>query len=211
RNTTGHTPGFLMATSLVIQRPPTWVSQWPLTRSTDRTEGWKRVSERRTRDAFSTGFAEDQVGVPVGEVLPSQPATGLALLSMAEALPRTVREEVLSLVHLARLPLEGGGCVLVETSPASGGPVKAGRVSEAVQDLPGSLQAALVPISAAAHAAVEQLRKAGPQEIAVEFGVDLAVEAGAVITRAGAQAHLHVTVRWVRDDFASLSGDGKAG
>ncbi|MFE9883266.1 hypothetical protein ACFYR3_45060, partial [Streptomyces sp. NPDC005784] len=31
RNTTGHTPGFLMATSLVIQRPPTWASQWPLT------------------------------------------------------------------------------------------------------------------------------------------------------------------------------------
>ncbi|MGW1365219.1 hypothetical protein ACWCQP_48730, partial [Streptomyces chartreusis] len=35
RNTTGHTAGFLMATSLVIQRPPTWASQWPLTQPTD--------------------------------------------------------------------------------------------------------------------------------------------------------------------------------
>ncbi|MEU9992877.1 CU044_2847 family protein [Streptomyces sp. NPDC048045] len=80
-----------------------------------------------------------------------------------------------------------------------------------VHDLPGSLQAALVPISAAACAAVEQLRRAGPQEIAVEFGVDLAVEAGAVITRAGAHAHLHVTVRWVRDEFPSPGSDGDSG
>ncbi|MER6029904.1 CU044_2847 family protein [Streptomyces sp. NPDC001851] len=115
------------------------------------------------------------------------------------------------MVHLARVPLEGGGSILVEASSTADGPVKAGRVEEAVRDLPESLQAALAPVGTAARAAVNQLRKAGPHEITVEFGVDLAVEAGAVITRAGAHAHLHVTVRWEKDEFPPPSDDGNAG
>ncbi|MFJ4580361.1 CU044_2847 family protein [Streptomyces echinatus] len=111
---------------------------------------------------------------------------------------------------MARIPLESGGCVLVEASSATEGPVKAGRVGDAIHNLPGSLQAALVPISAAAHAAAEQLRRAGPHEIA-EFGVDLAVEAGAIITRAGTQAHLQMTIRWVRDESSSPGCDGNPG
>ncbi|MEU9155386.1 CU044_2847 family protein [Streptomyces sp. NPDC048417] len=111
---------------------------------------------------------------------------------------------------MARIPLEDGGCVLVEASSTVEGPVKAGRVGEVVHDLPGSLQEALGPITAAARAAAVALRSAGPHELAVEFGVDLAVEAGAVITRAGAHAHLHVTVRWANDLPAS-GDDGKLG
>ncbi|UUY52788.1 hypothetical protein NRK68_36650 (plasmid) [Streptomyces yangpuensis] len=97
---------------------------------------------------------------------------------------------------LARIPLDGGGFVLIEAPAAPDGPVKAGRVSDAIRDLPGSLEDALEPVTQAAHVALEQLRKAGPDEITVEFGVDLAVEAGAVITKTGAHCHLKVTVRW---------------
>ncbi|MCB5167422.1 hypothetical protein LG634_21655 [Streptomyces bambusae] len=98
---------------------------------------------------------------------------------------------------LARIPLDGGGWLLVEAPPTvTEGPVKAGRFKEAVQELPGSLQQALGPVTAAMRATLEQLRKAGPDEIAVEFGLDLAVEAGAVITRTGAHCHLTVTVTW---------------
>ncbi|MCC2276015.1 hypothetical protein LKL35_11385 [Streptomyces sp. ET3-23] len=102
--------------------------------------------------------------------------------------------------HLARIALEGGGSVLVETVAAGEGPVKAGRVGEAVRELPGSLESALVPVTDAARATLRQLRKAGPDEITVEFGVDLAVEAGAVLTRASANGHLKVTVLWKRDE-----------
>ncbi|MBT2453078.1 hypothetical protein J7F03_39875 [Streptomyces sp. ISL-43] len=99
---------------------------------------------------------------------------------------------------LARIPLEGGGYILVEGSAALTGPVQAGRLGNAVHDLPVSLQGALEPVTLAARATLDQLRKAGPDEIAVEFGVDLAVEAGAVITKTQANCHLKVTMTWTR-------------
>ncbi|KMS71420.1 hypothetical protein ACM01_27055 [Streptomyces viridochromogenes] len=97
---------------------------------------------------------------------------------------------------LTRIPLAGGGCVLVEAPAAVEGPVKAGRVSDAIRDVPGTLQEALEPVTEAARAALDQLRKARPDEITVEFGVDLAFEAGAVITKSQAGCHLKVTVAW---------------
>ncbi|MET9180763.1 CU044_2847 family protein [Kitasatospora aureofaciens] len=100
---------------------------------------------------------------------------------------------------LVRIPLEGGGFVLVEAPGAAAGPVKAGRVSDAIHDLPGSLQGASEPITEGARAALDQLRKVGPDGITVEFGIDLAVEAGAVITKSGANAHLKVTLVWERN------------
>ncbi|MED7929248.1 CU044_2847 family protein [Nonomuraea sp. LP-02] len=104
------------------------------------------------------------------------------------------------MADVVRIPLEGGGVVLVEAtgSPggSTGGPVKAGRVDEAVRSLPTTLQAALGPITDGARAVLSQLRKAGPDEIEIEFGVDLSTEAGAVITKTAASCHLRVTVVW---------------
>lgn len=101
---------------------------------------------------------------------------------------------------VVRVPLEGGGSVLVEAATVPDGPVKAGRVSEAVGELPVSLQAALGPVTDVARAVVQELRSAGPGGVEVQFGVDLAVQAGVVITRGEASCHLRVTVRWDRDD-----------
>ncbi|MFG2291281.1 CU044_2847 family protein [Streptomyces sp. NPDC048595] len=103
------------------------------------------------------------------------------------------------MTHLARIPLEGGGSLLVEAPATAQGPVKAGRVSDAIHDLPGGLKAALGSVTDAAHATLDQLRKAGPDGIAVEFGVDLAVEAGAVITKSSANCHLKVTMTWEKN------------
>ncbi|WTQ63341.1 hypothetical protein OG851_00565 [Streptomyces sp. NBC_00161] len=103
------------------------------------------------------------------------------------------------MTHLARIPLGDGGSLLVEAPAAPAGPVKAGRVSDAIHDLPATLQEALVPITEAAHATLDQLRKASPDAITVEFGVDLAVEAGAVITKSSANCHLKVTMMWKKD------------
>ncbi|KOY56736.1 CU044_2847 family protein [Streptomyces sp. XY332] len=115
---------------------------------------------------------------------------------------------------LARIPFDGGGGLLIE-APAGletlEGPVKAGRLGEAIHDLPGTLQEALVPITKAVDATLGQLRKAQPDHIAVAFGVDLAFEAGAVITKTGAGCHLNVTVAWRAPGAARPGPDGSAG
>ncbi|WP_055600331.1 CU044_2847 family protein [Streptomyces aureus] len=114
------------------------------------------------------------------------------------------------MVALTSIPLKGGGRVLVEDPTPSDGPVKAGRAGDAMRELPGSLQAALEPITEAARATLQQLRKARPDAITVEFGVNLAVEAGAVITKSRADGHLKVTVSWERDG-AALSAPNEEG
>lgn len=125
---------------------------------------------------------------------------------MAPTAPRSSTPEVSTiggggvLTPLTRIPLEGGGWVLVE-EPAGAleGPVKAGRIGDAIHELPGTLQGALEPVAKAAHATLDQLRKAHPDNITVEFGVDLAAEAGAVITKSQASGHLKVTLSWVKE------------
>lgn len=113
---------------------------------------------------------------------------------------------------LTRIPLNGGGSVLVEQAGLpDGGPVKAGRVGDTVRDLPVTLEGALEPVTQAARAALAQLRKARPDEITVEFGVDLAFEAGAVITKSQAGCHLKVTVSWKDDGSGSPPPDAGEG
>ncbi|QIK09867.1 hypothetical protein G7Z12_31190 [Streptomyces sp. ID38640] len=97
---------------------------------------------------------------------------------------------------LAQISLEDGGVILFEAPPELDGPVKAGRVAEAVRELPHTLQAALAPVRDTARAVLEQLRQAGPHEVEVEFGVDVAAQAGAVITKSEAKCHLKVRVLW---------------
>jgi hypothetical protein len=101
---------------------------------------------------------------------------------------------------LTRIPLEGGGSVLVEAPAGVEGPVKAGRLGDFVREVPATLQDALEPVTQAAQAALGQLRKARPDAITVEFGVDLSIAAGAVITKGSAGCHLQVTMTWNGDN-----------
>jgi hypothetical protein len=115
------------------------------------------------------------------------------------------------LAALTRIPLDGGGFLLVEQPAIGDGPVKAGRVGDAVREVPGTLQAALEPVTEAARATLEQLRKARPDAITVEFGVDLAFEAGAVITKSQASCHLKVTMSWQHDTADDPPAGGSTG
>ncbi|MGW3197057.1 CU044_2847 family protein [Streptomyces sp. NPDC001118] len=101
---------------------------------------------------------------------------------------------------LARMALDDGGSVLVETAAGvdSDGPVKAARIGDVIHDLPTNLQAALGSVTETARAALEQLRSAGPTEVEVEFGVDLSCQAGVVITRGEAACHLKIRATWRR-------------
>ncbi len=103
------------------------------------------------------------------------------------------------MTSLTRISLEDGGFVLVEDPSVRAGPVKAGRIGDAMRELPGTLQMSLEPVTEVARVALQQLRRVGPDAITVEFGVNLAVEAGAVITKSRADGHLKVTVSWQRE------------
>jgi hypothetical protein len=111
--------------------------------------------------------------------------------------------------ELARIPLEGGGSILVEAPAALDGPVKAGRIGDAlhIPELPVSLQQSLSQVADTARAALDQLRKVSPAEIEVEFGVDLAVQAGVVITKSTGNCHLKVKLAWKRSDSAYSEDD----
>lgn len=96
-----------------------------------------------------------------------------------------------------RMPLEGGGSIVFEATLEADGPVKAGRVADAVRELPQTLQEALIPVRETARSVLEQLRQAGPDEVEVEFGVNLSAQAGAaVITKGEGAVHLKVRVLW---------------
>ncbi|WP_234320225.1 CU044_2847 family protein [Streptomyces sp. SBT349] len=99
------------------------------------------------------------------------------------------------------MPLDGGGSILVDADPGPDeeGPVKAGRVADAVRELPRSLQDALAPVGSTARAVLGRLKETGADEVEVEFGVDLSAEAGVVITKSQASFHLKVRVLWQRD------------
>jgi Trypsin-co-occurring domain 1 len=102
-----------------------------------------------------------------------------------------------NVASLVRIPLDDGGSILIEASSSMPeGPVKAGRMGEAIQDATAGLGAYLSPVTDMARAVMDQLRKAGPEQVDVEFGVDLAVQAGAVITKTGAGCHLMVRLSW---------------
>lgn len=101
---------------------------------------------------------------------------------------------------LAQIRLEGGGWILLEAPEVADGPVKAGRAADVIRELPATLQTALTPVTDAAKAVLEQLRKTGPAQVEVEFGVDLAVQAGAVITKSEAGCHLRVRLTWQNGD-----------
>ncbi|MFE2988624.1 CU044_2847 family protein [Streptomyces sp. NPDC059262] len=103
--------------------------------------------------------------------------------------------------ELTQLALEDGEIILLEevgASPESGGPVKAGRVGDAVRELPRTLQEALTPVRGLAQAVQDQLRGTGPHTVEVEFGVNLSAKAGAVITASEASAHLKLRMVWER-------------
>ncbi|MGH3754108.1 MAG: CU044_2847 family protein [Pseudonocardiaceae bacterium] len=103
------------------------------------------------------------------------------------------------MTELVAVKLERGGVVVVEMDHVDGAVIKAGRadrMAEAVQ----TLEAALESVTSAAQSILATLRQAGPHEIAVEFGVNLTVEAGAVIAKTAGGCHLTVTLHWKPGD-----------
>lgn len=108
------------------------------------------------------------------------------------------------MTELARIPLDGGGTILVETAEAADdGPVMAGRIRDAVQEVPRTLGEILQPVTETARILLDHLSRARPAELEVEFGINLAAEAGAVITKTTVGTNLKVRMVWKQSEGGS--------
>jgi len=102
--------------------------------------------------------------------------------------------------QLVEFPLADSGSVLVEVTE-QGGPVtrglSGGAIAERAQQ---TFEEAIARVQPAIQAVVAQLRSSteSPAEVHVQFGIDLHVQAGAVITAASTTANFTVALTWRR-------------
>ncbi|MFF9405715.1 CU044_2847 family protein [Streptomyces anandii] len=103
---------------------------------------------------------------------------------------------------LVRFDLGDGEFVVAELERADSGVVEAASASDVVARATGSFAAALEQVRAAAALTVRRMRDLPqrPDEVTVEFGVQLDAEVGAVLARTGAQGHLQVQLTWRRGE-----------
>jgi len=99
-------------------------------------------------------------------------------------------------------PLANGGTIVVEVEGTTSevvtrgwGDARAGRVLEQANE---TFESALTKVRSAADAMVDSLTglRSIPDEVTVEFAVQLSAEAGAVITSIGSTANFKVALTW---------------
>jgi hypothetical protein len=98
---------------------------------------------------------------------------------------------------LVEFPVAGGGFVLVEVSRSSG-VVTRGGPGGVFARAQQTFEEAVSRIQPAVQGVVEQLMALAqrPDEVTVEFGIDLHAEAGAFVAAAGSTANFTVTLTW---------------
>jgi hypothetical protein len=104
---------------------------------------------------------------------------------------------------LVEFPLDQGGTVLVEVDAPSTGPVMRGLGKDRaalVVEADKTFEEATAFMTPAAQGLITHLRsmKDAPDEIGIEFGVQLSAQAGAFIASVAAEANFKVSVTWRR-------------
>lgn len=105
--------------------------------------------------------------------------------------------------RLVEFPLDQGGSVLVETDePTSGSPVRGlGKDRSAlVEEANKTFEDATAAVTPAARSLITRLRSIDdpPDEIGIEFGVQLSAQTGAFIASVAAEANFKVSITWRR-------------
>lgn len=110
------------------------------------------------------------------------------------------------MAQLVEFPLAAGGSVLVEVTQHQGGPVtrglKGGEVAVRAQQ---TFEEAVSRVQPAIEGVITQLRSLAkaPDEMHIEFGLDLHAEAGAFIAAVSTTANFTVALTWRRTDLAN--------
>jgi hypothetical protein len=111
------------------------------------------------------------------------------------------------MARLVEFPLQDGGTVLVEVADAGiDGPVTRGlhpgaTVERVADQAHRTFEEAVDRVQPAAESLIRRLRSLAdaPEQVQVEFGVDLHAEAGAFIAAASTGANFKVTLTWKRE------------
>lgn len=103
---------------------------------------------------------------------------------------------------LVDVPVEGGGRLLVEAVDAHTSDeltLAAPHPTEMVKRATQSLEHSLDEIQPAMRALVERLTTMAPDEVTLEFGLQLGTEVGAVVAKGSSDVHFTVSLTWHRD------------
>ncbi len=113
-----------------------------------------------------------------------------------------------SVKRLVEFPLELGGSVLVEVDEPPGGPVMRGigkDRSALVEKADETFEDATAAVMPAARSLIARLQSIDdpPDEVGIEFGVQLSAQTGAFIASVAAQANFKVSMTWRRHGAAA--------
>jgi Trypsin-co-occurring domain 1 len=105
--------------------------------------------------------------------------------------------------RLIEFPLEEGGSVLVEVDESPAGPTMRGLGkdrSTLVEEASRTFEDATAAVIPAVRSLIARLRSIDdlPDEVGVEFGVQLSAQTGAFIASLAAQGNFKVSVTWRR-------------
>lgn len=106
------------------------------------------------------------------------------------------------LPRLVEFPLESGGSVIVEVpdgpGPAGGEVTRGFRPANLTVEAGETFEGAFSRIQPVAAAVVAKLREVAdaPDEIEVEFGVQLSADVGAIVAKVSGEANFKVVLRW---------------
>jgi NTP-dependent ternary system trypsin peptidase co-occuring protein len=105
--------------------------------------------------------------------------------------------------RIAEFRLDGGGTVLVEVDELPAGPTVRGLGqdrSKLVEQADRTFEDATAAVVPAAHSLIARVRSIAdpPDEVGIEFGLQLSAQAGAFIASAAAEANFKVSMVWRR-------------
>jgi hypothetical protein len=105
--------------------------------------------------------------------------------------------------RLVEFPLQDGGSVLVQVDEAAAGPVTRGLGDSrtVTEQARLTFEDAISRVQPAAQSLISRLRALAdaPDEVGLEFCLELSAEAGAFIASASSTANFRVTLTWRRD------------
>ena len=121
------------------------------------------------------------------------------------------------MAYVIEIPVQAGGRLLVQAT-ADDLPdtleLASVRPGEVVARARESVEAAINQLKPAINAVTDRLKVFAADEMAVEFGIVLGAEAGAIIAKGTADVHFTVTLNWKRSGRAAgfrRAGSSRAG
>jgi hypothetical protein len=103
-------------------------------------------------------------------------------------------------MQVVEFPVETGGTLLVKVAdqPAGGATVRGLRTQQIVEQADRTFDKALQTVRDVARGVLGQLDGLAvmPEEVTVEFGIELTASTGAILVAAGATAQLKVGLTW---------------